>query len=394
MTDRAVLRLKPGGDRRLLTGHPWIYSNEIEMTAETKALTPGIVVTVLRTDGKPLGTALFNPKPLISARLLSRDPQAVIDTYFLRQRLQRALELRQRLIGVPHYRLVHAEADGLPGAVIDRYGDTIVIHAASAGMELLAEPLAEALDKVVGPKAILMRGDGAAREMEGLPAYSRMLRGEITGPVPVIEYQAQFLADPRDGQKTGWFFDQRDNRALVARLAKGKRVLDLYSYMGGFAIQSALAGATSVLAVDRSEPALSAATAAAAQNDVAARFASEKAEVFEYLEAASTKQTYDIVVADPPAFVKSKKDLNQGARAYRKLARLAAARVAPGGILFIASCSHNMPVDEFGAQVARGLNDTGRQGRVLFQSFAAPDHPVHPALPESAYLKALTLQLD
>lgn len=394
MTDRAVLRLKPGGDRRLLTGHPWIYSNEIDMTAETKALTPGIVVTVLRSDGKQLGTALFNPKPLISARLLSRDPQAKIDTAFLRQRLQRALDLRQRLIGVPHYRLAHAEADGLPGAVIDRYGDTLVIQAAGAGMERLAEPLAEALDSLIAPRAILMRGDGPSREMEGLPAYSRMLKGEIDGPVPVVEYQATFLADPREGQKTGWFFDQRDNRALVARFAKDRRVLDLYSYMGGFAIQSALAGAASVLAVDRSDLALRTAMAAAEQNGVGARFGTEKAEVFEFLEAATNKPTYDVVVADPPAFVKSKKDFNQGARGYRKLARLAAARVAPGGILFIASCSHNMPVDEFGAQVARGLNDIGRQGRILFQTFAAPDHPVHPSLPESAYLKALTLQLD
>ncbi|HVI86722.1 MAG TPA: class I SAM-dependent rRNA methyltransferase [Dongiaceae bacterium] len=394
MTDRAVLRLKPGGDRRLLTGHPWIYSNEIDMTPETKALTPGIVVTVLRSDGKQLGTALFNPKPLISARLLSRDPQAKIDTAFLRQRLQRALDLRQRLIGVPHYRLAHAEADGLPGAVIDRYGDTLVIQAAGAGMERLAEPLAEALDSLIAPKAILMRGDGPSREMEGLPAYSRMLKGEIDGPVPVVEYQATFLADPREGQKTGWFFDQRDNRALVARFAKDRRVLDLYSYMGGFAIQSALAGAASVLAVDRSDLALRTAMAAAEQNGVGARFGTEKAEVFEFLEAATNKPTYDVVVADPPAFVKSKKDFNQGARGYRKLARLAAARVAPGGILFIASCSHNMPVDEFGAQVARGLNDIGRQGRILFQTFAAPDHPVHPSLPESAYLKALTLQLD
>jgi 23S rRNA (cytosine1962-C5)-methyltransferase len=394
MTDRATLRLKPGGDRRLQTGHPWIYSNEIDMTAEAKALPPGTVVTILRTDGKRLGTAVFNPKPLISARMLSSDPTAEINTDFLRQRLKRALELRKRLVSVPHYRLAHAEADGLPGAVIDRYGDIVVIQAAGAGMELLADNLAEALESVIAPKAILMRGDGPAREMEGLPAYSRMLKGEITEPVPVIEYQAQFLADPRDGQKTGWFFDQRDNRALVARFAKGRRVLDLYSYMGGFAIQSALSGANSVLAVDRSEHALQVAAAAAAQNGVAEKFASEKAEVFAYLEAPLKGPTFDIVVADPPAFIKSKKDFNQGARAYRKLARLASSRVAPGGLLFIASCSHNMPVEEFGNQVSRGLNDAGRQGRILFQTFAAPDHPVHPALPESAYLKALTLQLD
>lgn len=394
MTDRAVLRLKPGGDRRLLTGHPWIYSNEIEMTPETKALTPGIVVTVLRSDGKQLGTALFNPKPLISARLLSRDPQARIDTAFLRQRLQRALDLRQRLIGVPHYRLAHAEADGLPGAVIDRYGDTLVIQAAGAGMERLAEPLAEALDGLIAPKAILMRGDGPAREMEGLPAYSRMLKGEIDGPVPVIEYDAKFLADPREGQKTGWFFDQRDNRALVARFAKDRRVLDLYSYMGGFAIQSALAGASAVLAVDRSDLALRTATAAAEQNGVGARFGTEKAEVFEFLEAATSKPTYDVVVADPPAFVKSKKDFNQGARAYRKLARLAAGVTAPGGLLMLASCSHNIPAERFAAECAAGLLRTGRRAALIRQSGAGPDHPVHPLLPESAYLKAVAYALD
>jgi len=394
MSERATLRLKPGGDRRLLTGHPWIYSNEIDMTPAAKALPAGSVVTLLRTDGKPLGTAFFNPKPLISARLLTRDPTAPIDTAFLRSRLQRALALRERLIGVPHYRLAHAEADGLPGAVIDRYGDVVVIQAAGAGVEQLAAPLAEALEAVIKPRAILMRGDGPAREMEGLPAYSRMLKGEIDGPVPVTEYQAHFLADPREGQKTGWFFDQRDNRALVARFAAGRRVLDLYSYMGGFAIQSALAGAQSVLAVDRSELALRTAQEAAQQNKVAERFATERAEVFDYLEATGAAPRYDVVVADPPAFIKSKKDFNQGSRAYRKLARLAAGRVAPGGILFIASCSHNMPVEDFGHQVARGLNDADRRGRILFQSFAAPDHPVHPALPESAYLKALTLQLD
>jgi 23S rRNA (cytosine1962-C5)-methyltransferase len=394
MTDRAVLRLKPGGDRRLLTGHPWIYSNEIDMNAEAKALTPGTVVTVLRSDGKRLGVAVFNPKSLIAARLLTRDLQIEIDTDFLRQRLKRALELRQRLVNVPHYRLAHAEADGLPGAVIDRYGDTVVIHAAGAGMELLADNLAEALESLIAPKAILMRGEGPAREMEGMPAYSRMLKGDISEPVPVIEYEAQFLADPREGQKTGWFFDQRENRMLAARFAKGRRVLDLYSYMGGFGIQSALAGASAVLSVDSSERALQAATAAAAHNGVAERYATEKAEVFAYLEAPLKGRAFDVVVADPPAFVKSKKDFNVGARAYRKLARLSASRVMPGGILFIASCSHNMPVEEFGIQVARGLHDAGREARVLFQSFAAPDHPVHPALPESAYLKALTLQLD
>jgi len=391
---RPTVTLKPGAERRLLQGHPWVYSNEIMMTAENKALTPGCLVRLAKADGARLGTAMFNARPLISARLLSRDPEASIDAAFFKSLLARAAALRDRLIGTPYYRLIHAEADGMPGAVIDRFNDAFIIQAASAGMEALAEPLIEAIDALFNPRIIQIAGEGPARDMEGLPPYSRIAKGALDGPIPLIENGARFLADPREGQKTGWFFDQRDNRALTARLAAGcKTLLDLYSYMGGFGIEAALANpALHVTCTDRSAHALDLARQAATLNGVADRIAFERAEAFDYLTASNA--TYDMVVADPPAFVKSRKDFNQGARAYRKLARLAAGRVTAGGLLFIASCSHNMPSDAFAQQVARGIADSGRTGRILYASGAAPDHPVHPWLPESAYLKALFLQID
>ena len=390
-----VVVLKTGGEKRLQMGHPWIYSNEIEMSAATKALTPGSLVTVAKHGNQPIGLFLFNPNSLIAARLLTRDPNAEINARFFEKRLARALNLRDRLIGAPFYRWAHAEADGLPGCVVDRFGDVVVVQASSAGMERLAEPLIAAIDKLIAPKTILLRGDGPARQMEGVEAFSRYAKGELEGPAEILENGVKFLTDPREGQKTGWFFDQRDNRALVARFAKDQSVLDLYSYMGGFGVQAAVAGARQVTMVDRSEAALASAKKSAALNGVADRVEIERGEVFTLLEQfGQVKRRFGVVVADPPAFVKSKKDFHQGGKAYRKLARLSVHMVEPGGLLFIASCSHNMPVDEFAQQVSRGVQEAGRSARQLYALGAAPDHPVHPFLPESAYLKALLLQVD
>jgi 23S rRNA (cytosine1962-C5)-methyltransferase len=233
------------------------------------------------------------------------------------------------------------------------------------------------------------------RALEGLESYERWAKGERGEPIEIAENSGRFLADLSGGQKTGWFFDQRDNRALVAALAKDARMLDVYCYSGGFAIQAARSGAREVLAIDRSEPALALAAKAAGLNGVAARCRFERGDAFERLEAlAGQGEKFDIVVADPPAFVKSKKELKQAARGYRKLARLVARTVAPGGFLFIASCSHHMTPELFAEQVARGLWDAERPGRILKAVGAAADHPVHPALPETAYLKGLLIALD
>lgn len=391
-----MITLKGGEHRRVSAGHPWVFSNEVIMDARTKAIAPGSVATVTSYDGRALGTALFNPHSLIAARLLTREPDAVIDRRFLAGRLQRARMLRDRLFGQqPYYRLVHAEADGFPGLAVDRFGQALVLQVNSAGMERLLPDLLDALDEVLQPAAVMLRNDSPSRTLEGLERYGRWAKGKIEGPVELIENGVRFLADLGEGQKTGWFFDQRENRTSVARLAGGARVLDVYCYTGGFAVQAAAAGATEVLGVDRSVPALALAARSAALNGVAEHCRFERGDAFDTLETlAARSEGYDIVVADPPAFVKSKKELNQAARGYRKLARLAAALVRPGGFLFIASCSHHMTPENFGEQVARGLGDAGRDGRILRASGAGPDHPVHPFLPETAYLKALLLQLD
>ena len=390
-----VVRLQPGRHKRAAFGHPWIFSNEIAMDAAVKALPPGGLVRLQTATGDTLGVAMFNPHPLISARILSRDANATIDADFLAARLRAALELRERLYPGGCYRLIHAEADGLPGTVIDRYGDVVTIQVNTAGIDRLTPDLILAVERIVAPATIVLRNDSSARQLEGLTLETKIVKGAIGGPVPLTENGRRFFADLAEGQKTGWFYDQRDNRAALAQLAAGKRVLDLYTYAGGFAVLSACGGASEVTAVDRSDRALALAEQAAQANDVAERCRFVRAEAFAELERlAAAGERYDVVVADPPAFVKAKKDLNQGARGYRKLARLSAALVAPGGFFFIASCSHHVDVPLFAEQVRRGLADIGRSGRILRTAGAAADHPVHPHLPESAYLKGQLLQLD
>ncbi len=376
-----------GAHKRVRFGHPWAFSNEIRMDPATKALPAGSVVTLTDAGGEVIGTAHFNAHTLIAARVLSTKGDVAVDAAFIAERLRAALALRQKLFARPFYRLVHAEADNLPGLIIDRFDDVFVVQPNTAGMNALVNEIAAALATVAPPKAIVLRGDSAARGLEGLKEDVRCLSGNLDGPVPVEENGVTYYADLLSGQKTGWFFDQRDNHAYIAGLSKGAAVLDLYTHTGGFALAAAKAGARAVTGVDSSAPALALAEKAARG---AAKFA--RSDVFAFLESA--KDRWDVVVADPPAFVKARKDLKAGLQGYRKLARLCAAVTAPGGFLFIASCSHNAPADEFIAAVVRGVADAGRHARILKVSGASADHPVHPALPESAYLKAVTLALD
>jgi 23S rRNA (cytosine1962-C5)-methyltransferase len=392
---RPVVTLLPGGHRRAESGHPWIYSNEVQMDAAAKAFLPGSLVTLKRADGRPLGVAMFNPHTLLAGRLLDRDAARPIGRRFLARRLERALRLRERLYPEPYYRLVHAEADGLPGLIVDRFGSVLAVQLNTAGMARLEPLVVEALTALVAPQAIVLRNDSAARALEGLDSEIRVALGRVEAPVPVEENGAVFFADVLAGQKTGWFFDQRDNRGFVAGLARGARVADLYCYSGGFAIEAARGGAISVLGIDRSEGALALAAQAAERNAVAGVCEFRRGEVFaEAAARAAAGERFDVVIADPPAFARSKRDVPAALRGYRKLARLAAGLTAPGGTVFIASCSHNIGAAEFGDAVRRGLADAGRSGRILRDAGAGPDHPVHLALPESAYLKSLTLSLD
>ncbi len=395
MTSRPIVRLKPREGRRLRAGAPWAFSNEVVMDADTKALAPGSLVQVVGDDGRQFGTCYFNPKSLIALRRLDAAPDMAIDAGWFAARLARALAIREALYDKPFYRLVHAEGDHLPGLTIDRFDDVLVVQITTAGMEGLIEPLLAALDTVCAPEVVVLRGDAPARTLEGLDRDVRIAKGAMPDRLALEESGIRYFADLAHGQKTGWYFDQRDNRAFMATLADGRSVLDAYSYAGGFALAAARAGASEVVALDSSAPALLLGEEAAAANKLSARCRFVKADVFEELERlAAAGETFDIVIADPPPFVRAKKDLEAGAKAYRKLAKLAANVTAPGGFLLLASCSHNMPPDRFAYECAMGLMRAGREGRLLRQAGAASDHPVHPMLLETAYLKALVYALD
>jgi 23S rRNA (cytosine1962-C5)-methyltransferase len=395
MSSLPIITLAPDRHARLRAGHPWVYSNEVVMDAAAKALPAGTLVRLSASNGHKLGTALFNPHTLVAARVVSCDDIAALDAPFLTARLRHALALRETLFDAPYYRLVHAEADGLPGTVIDRYGDVIVVQLNTAGMAEHQSALLDALEDVLSPRAIVLRNDTAARGTEGLDEEVLVARGALDGPFDIIENGCRFQVDVLGGQKTGWFFDQRDNRAAVAHLARGKTVLDIFCYGGGFGIQAGVAGAASVLLADSSKPALDKAMTSAGHNGIAAIVSTAPGDAFRTLDRLeSLGERFGIVVADPPAFAKSRKDVPAALQAYRKLARQAAKLVAPGGFLFIASCSHNIETDHFAEAIRGGLSRAERNGRILRSSGAAADHPVHPFLPESAYLKAMLLQLD
>jgi len=390
---RPLLRLNKGQERRLKSGHPWAFSNEIAMKPEYRQLPPGLPVRLEGDDGWRFGTFMFNPHSLIAARLLDRDPAADIDAGFIRRRIADAAALRARLCDGPFHRLVHAEADRLPGLVIDRYGDVAVLQANTAGMDRLTPEIAAALTDLLPLRAVVARNDSAARGHEGLPQQTGLLFGGDAA-AEVVEGGVAFPVDPLAGQKTGFFFDQRPNRDRVAALADGARVLDVFCHTGAFGLRCAAAGASHVTLVDASAPALDLARQAAERNGLVARVATRRGDAFDVMtDLAQAGETFDIVVCDPPAFAKSKKDQAAGLRAYGRMARLAAPLVAPGGFLFVASCSHHAAPELFAASIAEGLHRARRDGRIVFAGGAGPDHPVHPLLPESAYLKAQLIQL-
>jgi 23S rRNA (cytosine1962-C5)-methyltransferase len=394
-SDRPTLRLLPGHDRRLRAGHPWVFSNELDWSPAMRRLVPGVVVRLEAAGGRSEGAFMFNPRSLIAARRLARDPETAVDRGFIAVRLERASALRARLFTAPFYRLCHAEGDAAPGLVVDRYGPVLVVSHNTAGMAALEAEILNALTGLYAPAAVVARDDSPARTLEGLPERVALLTGALPGRVVVEEGGVTFPVDPLGGQKTGWFYDQRFNRDAVATLARGGRVLDVYCHTGAFGLRCAAEGAAHVTLADRSEAALALAAETARANGLAERVEIQRAEAFGLLDRLAGEGTrFDLVVCDPPAFAKSRKDHGPALKGYEKLARLAASVVAPGGFLFVASCSHHVSAEEFATAVARGLTRSGREGRVLRSAGAGPDHPVHPHLPESAYLRSELLQLD
>ncbi len=381
-----TLKLKSREERRLRAGHLWVYSNEIDTDETFRTIEPGSLCRVVDSRGKPLGTGYVNPRTLLSARLLSSDAGAVIDAAWFERRLQAALALRQRLYPEPHYRLVYGEADGLPGVVIDRYGEVCVVQITTAGMERLKPLLLAALQAVVQPSGIVLRNDSAARELEGLSADSQTI-GQVPDQVEVQEEGLRYRVDLAAGQKTGFFFDQRDNRTRLRRYVAGRSVLDVFSYVGAWALRAAHYGASSVTCLDSSQPALDAAAASAALNGLTLETIRDDALAgLKALRAAG--RSFDVVVVDPPALIKRRKDYEAGLEHYAALNRAALQLLSPDGILIACSCSHHLEADALQRVLLRESRQVARRLQILEQGGQGPDHPVHPAIPETRYLKA------
>ncbi|WP_332306708.1 RSP_2647 family RNA methyltransferase, partial [Roseovarius sp. TM1035] len=391
-----VIRLRPNVEPRAIRhGAPWVFDNEIVTDRRTKALSAGTIALLEDADRAPLGLVAVNMASKIMARMMERDVSVAIDRAWLVARLTRAYEMRERMHDAPYYRLVHAEADGLPGVVIDRFDDIAVIQPNAAWAEAMLGDLVAAVQEVTGVGTVLKNAGGRARGLEGLDDQSAVLAGMAPeGPVPVPMNGAIYMADLLGGQKTGLFYDQRPNHAFAARLAKGARVLDMFSHVGGFSLAALAAGAEYALAVDGSDPALGLATQGAARMGLAERFETRRGDAFDVMEAlAAEGAQFDVVICDPPAFAPSKQAMEKGLRAYERVARLAAPLVAPGGYLALCSCSHAADLSKFRAACTRGIGRAGRVGPLIHTGFAGPDHPLHANLAESGYLKALFYRL-
>ena len=391
----ARVRLNKNEDRRLRAGHVWVFSNEVDNSATPIAqLPPGEPVLIEDSAGHVLGSGYVNPHALICARLVSRDPRYVLDQSLITHRLNIALSLRARLYDRPFYRLAFGDSDGLPGLVIDRYDDICVAQITTAGMERLKPDIAAAVEKVLRPRALLFRNDGSARALEGLPSYVEPAFGEVPETVTVEEADARFTVRPASGQKTGWFYDQRPNRLRLRAYAKGLRVLDVFSYVGAWGISAALAGATEVVCIDSSARAVDDVRANAELNGVAERVRLEQADAFEALRALrAARERFDVVVLDPPAFIKRKKDIKEGTQAYQRLNQMAMQVLSKDGILVSCSCSYHLQRDALLGAMLKSSRHIDRFMAVIEEGHQGPDHPVHPAIPETAYLKAFFARL-
>ncbi len=391
----APLYLKKNEERRLRAGHLWVFSNEIDTgRSPLGGYSAGQLVELRDYRDKPLGTGYINPHTLIAARLVSRDPDYRLDKSLIVHRLKVALSLRERRYPDPFYRLLFGESDGLPGLVLDRFGDYLVAQVTTAGMEAQTEALVAAIEQVLKPKALLLRNDVKARELEGLPLEVTSALGDFPAELEVIENGCRFLVTPSEGQKTGWFYDHRDNRARLAPWVQGKRVLDLFSYVGGWGIQAAVAGAEHVQLVDASLPALELAERNAVLNGVGDKVDAIQGDVFQALrELREARAQFDVVIADPPAFIKRKRDHKEGLGAYRRVNQMAIQVLARDGILVSASCSSHLAANELREQVLGAARHLDRSALLIEQGHQACDHPIHPAIPETEYIKSLTFRI-
>ena len=386
------LRLQAKADKRVRLGHNWIFSNEVDVAhTPLHAFAPGELARIVDVGRNPVGLAYVNPNALICARLLTRDVRATIDAKWFALRLRRALELRERLYSEPFYRLAYGESDGLPGLVVDRYGDVCVLQLNTAGMLGFREAIVTAITDLVKPKGMLLRNAGSTRALEGVEPLDVSL-GDVPDEVEIHENDMRLFAPLRAGQKTGYFFDQRDNRARLRRYVhEGARVLDVFSYVGAWGISALHAGAASVTCIDQSELALDYADRSArAMGREIDGLAGDALEVLRGLHAERRK--YDVVILDPPALVKRRKDQAAGESHYRRLHEAAFKVLVEDGFMITASCSHHLDAERLRRIALDGAKENGRRMQILEAHGHAPDHPIHPAMPETEYLKALFLR--
>lgn len=384
----AELRLKRGEDRRLTAGHLWVFSNEVDTDrTPLTAFDAGELCRVVGDRDKFMGYAYVNPHSLISARILGRDPDHPPSKSLLVHRLQVALSLRNALYDRPFYRLVYGESDCLPGLVLDRFGDIVVGQIATAGMEAMKADIETALKKVIAPTALLWKNDSGARDLEGLPHYVETAFGDVPETVAVEEGGITFQVPIRAGQKTGWFFDQSANRLALRKYVGGARVLDVFSYLGAWGLGALRAGASEVTCVDSSASALEALQATAAANGL--KPAVIRGDAFDVMEALhAEKRRFDVVVIDPPAFIKRKKEVPKGEAAYRRLNQLAMQLLDRDGILVSCSCSYHLEPGSLVTAIQRAARHVSRFAQIVEVGGQAPDHPIHPAIPETRYLKS------
>lgn len=390
------IRLKNKEDKRIKGGHLWIYSNEVDVEkTPLSTFESGAEVVVEDAAGRPLGRGYVNPQSLICCRLITRNARQNLSIGLLERRLQNALELRQAVYQEPYYRAVYGDSDGLSGLVVDRFGDYWVAQLNTAGMESLKPQLLKAMQAVFQPKGILWRNDSPLREQEGLPLVVEVALGDWPDHLVVQENGVDFHVSGREGQKTGWFYDHRESRRELTRWVKGKRVLDVFSYVGGWGLQALAAGAEALAAVDASSSALDQLQQNAERNGVADKVTAYEGNAFEVLQAlAEEGQKYDVVVVDPPAFIKRKKDFKSGLNAYSKLNTLALRLLDKDGLLVSASCSMHLPEAALLDTVRAAARHVDRHVRLVYRGSQGPDHPVHPAIAETQYLKALFFQIS
>ncbi len=392
----ASVRLKKNEERRIKQGHMWIFSNEIDIKATPlKQFEAGQQVIVEAANGKALGMGYINPKTLICVRMLSRSAKLEMNMKFLKRRIQAAQDLRELSFDAPYYRLVFGDSDGLPGLVVDRFGDVFSVQITTAGMEAVKDDIVQVLENLYHPQAIVMRNDNKSRQLEGLPLYDEVVKGELPDEIIIEENGAKFAIPVEAGQKTGWFYDHRMARRRLQEMVKGKRVLDVFSYLGGWGIEAAVAGAESVTCVDASELAINGVERNAELNGVSEKMTLIQGNAFDVLNALKLEEDkYDVVIVDPPAFVKRKKDFKQGAEGYRRINEIAMRVLAPNGVLVSASCSHHMTRDNLLTQVQSAARHIDRTVQLFDQAHQAPDHPVHPAIPETEYLKTFFFKVS